>query len=242
MRYIWFIPSLIILILIAYGYYRIRILSKEIFGVASLLDGLKNQKLENSVRPKSLNSMEPVLLPRIKRDFPGLNIGELKTRGERILLSSFRALASKDIGLLTEDSDKEILGKILTQIQELRDNDTDMVFKDIKVHKTVVSDYKKDKGQVWITLQSALEGIIYTSRFGNIVEGDQDYLTQAVYRLYYLYVQDPELVKNKEAIGLNCPNCGAPVKNLGDKHCLYCGSAITEVNLRVWRMLDFKRE
>ncbi|NLY72442.1 MAG: zinc ribbon domain-containing protein [Tissierellia bacterium] len=242
MKYIWFVPSLIILLLIVYGYFRIRKFSREIFGVVNLVEGLKNQRLENSLRPKSLNSMEPVLLPRIRSDFPGLNVEELKARAERILLSSFRALASKDIGLLSEDSDKEIHGKILTQIQELRDNKTDMVFKDIRIHKTVVSDYKKDKGQVWITLQSALEGIIYTSRDGLVVEGDKDYLTQAVYRLYYLYVQDPNLVKDRDAIGLNCPNCGAPVKNLGDKYCLYCGSGISEVNLRVWRMLDFKRE
>ncbi|MCD8025431.1 MAG: zinc-ribbon domain-containing protein, partial [Clostridiales bacterium] len=40
---------------------------------------------------------------------------------------------------------------------------------------------------------------------------------------------------NGESVGVNCPNCGAPIKNLGKKFCEYCGTAVTEVNIRAWK-------
>ena len=35
-------------------------------------------------------------------------------------------------------------------------------------------------------------------------------------------------------LGLNCPNCGAPLPGLGAKKCIYCDTPIVEYNLRVW--------
>ena len=32
-----------------------------------------------------------------------------------------------------------------------------------------------------------------------------------------------------------CPNCGAPVKTLGEKFCQFCGTAIKEINIRSWK-------
>lgn len=110
------------------------------------------------------------------------------------------------------------------------------------IHKTVISDYKKDQGQVWMTLKSALEGYIYLVAEDKVIEGERDYLSQEVYTLHYLYIQDADLSNHKEALALNCPNCGAPVKNLGSKFCDYCGSGIQEINLRVWRLVDYKKE
>lgn len=239
---IWFLPPLIIVALVAYGVIKVRRFSKALFGSADPLEGLKKQKLSNSFKPKSLNSMEAVYLPRIKRDFPGLNVEELKKKGERTLLSAFGALSSKSEELLSQDAGKEIKQKIRTQLKELQEKDQDQFYDRVEIHKTVISDYKKDHGQVWITLQTGLEGYIYLLSDGEIIQGEKDYLSQEVYTLYYLYIQDADLLKNKEALGLNCPNCGASVKNLGSKFCDYCGSGIEEINLRVWRLVDFKRE
>lgn len=41
------------------------------------------------------------------------------------------------------------------------------------------------------------------------------------------------------AVGTTCPNCGAPVKNLGAKKCEYCGSYIEPVNIKVWKLQNF---
>ena len=36
-----------------------------------------------------------------------------------------------------------------------------------------------------------------------------------------------------------CPNCGAPMKGLGQQICEYCGSPVVPVDTRVWRMVRF---
>ena len=36
------------------------------------------------------------------------------------------------------------------------------------------------------------------------------------------------------AVGVTCPNCGAPVTRLGSKFCEYCGSGLREISVRVW--------
>lgn len=241
MSYIILVILLIIAFLFIYINSKIRRFSRQVFGTETLGEGLAKDKLERSLRPRSLQSMEPVYLPRIKKDFPELNIEELKTRGEGILLSQLRSLASQDIDKLVTYADKEIRTDTLTKIQDLRDNRTELVFKDLKIHKSVVSDYKKDQGQVWITLQTGLQGIIYSLREGRLETGEDSMLSQKVYRLSYLYVQDPDKVKDKEVLGLNCPNCGAPIRSLGNKVCDFCGSGISEVNYKVWRLMDIRK-
>ena len=39
-----------------------------------------------------------------------------------------------------------------------------------------------------------------------------------------------------------CPNCGAPIKNLGAKFCEYCGSAVEVINSRVWSLEHIKED
>ena len=52
-----------------------------------------------------------------------------------------------------------------------------------------------------------------------------------------IYIQDEDAVRGTAAsgAGLSCPHCGAPVKQLGSKTCAYCGMAVAELNLRVWK-------
>ena len=42
--------------------------------------------------------------------------------------------------------------------------------------------------------------------------------------------------------GKFCPNCGAPIKNLGHKFCDYCGTSIVEVNVRSWKFDSVKEQ
>ena len=51
-----------------------------------------------------------------------------------------------------------------------------------------------------------------------------------------VYIQDQDMIENQEdaGLGLNCPNCGAPLPGLGAKKCIYCDTPIVEYNLRVW--------
>ena len=50
-----------------------------------------------------------------------------------------------------------------------------------------------------------------------------------------VYIQDRSIMNEYDtALGVNCPNCGAPVSSLTAKFCAYCGTEIVEFNIRAW--------
>ena len=91
-----------------------------------------------------------------------------------------------------------------------------------------------------IIFQSAVEYYSYvTDETGKITNGDKNLKTQTAYDISLVYIQDIDKVneqkKDKSSIGLNCPNCGAPIKNVGKKFCEYCGTGIKEINIYSWK-------
>lgn len=236
----WIIPLVFLLLLLLYGVMKIRDFSMSLFGTKSIAEGMRRERLRQSERPKSLNSMEVVYLPRIQRDFPELNLEELKRKGERVLLSSLQVLSTQDMGELSGEASEEIRSKLDTAVKELKSKGLKQFYLDPHIHRTVLSEYKKDQGLCWITLQTGLETISYLLQGEKLISGDEDYKTQAVFELRYLYVQDPHGAGvTGDVLGINCPNCGAPIRNLGNKFCEYCGSGVKEINLRVWRLVDY---
>ncbi len=95
------------------------------------------------------------------------------------------------------------------------------------IHRTEISDYRRNQGCCTIDAQSSAG----YQQGGKTVE--KRFTTQITYVQDYLNVP-----AGQTGVGLNCPNCGAPVKILGNKRCEYCGTAIREINRRVWKILD----
>ena len=78
---------------------------------------------------------------------------------------------------------------------------------------------------------------------GKVVFGSKDAKMQTVYETELVYIQDVDKLENHaDALGINCPNCGAPIKSLGEKYCEYCGTAVQEVNIRAWKFNSIKEQ
>ena len=92
---------------------------------------------------------------------------------------------------------------------------------------------------------TGIEGnaVVYEDPDGKVVFGSKEFKHQTIYDIALVYIQDAHKmgVGVDDGIGLNCPNCGAPIKNLGQKFCEHCGSGVIEVNSRVWHF-DAVRE
>lgn len=100
---------------------------------------------------------------------------------------------------------------------------------DIDVHRTEISNYIKKEGTCAIETQTSAG---YRADEQNI---EKRFITKI------LYIQDMTRIKTMgTGITLTCPNCGAPVKNLGEKKCAYCGGAVREINERVWHVAETK--
>ena len=210
---------LICIILSIFAYLKIktrRVLDSAGFSGMSLGDVIKEAKLEDQEVPKSLSSMDSIYLENIKRDFPNININELKSKAEKVILDSFNSIERKNSSGLK--------GKIKSFTDDIINDykDKDVRFDNFKIHNTVVSRYTNDRGVATITFGTSFEY--------NLVVDDKVVKTQDRVKTEFIYVIDIDKVPaNMKAFGINCPNCGSPIKNLGEKSCAYCGSAIKEV-------------
>jgi hypothetical protein len=200
----------------------------------------KNDVLEQP--PKSVSGVTGIILPAISRDFPDFDYNEAKARAEAVLTTYLQAIAAQDPDILSEGYD-ELRTKLENHIRELRNYDRKEYFDSIKIHRTEIAQYNKSKGRCIITFQSAIEYFHFVKDMdGKKISGNEEVKEQSKYNVDMIYVQDrdADLDNYQAGMGLNCPNCGAPLKMLGAKKCAYCGTPIVELNIKSWNFSDVK--
>lgn len=225
---------------------KVRKFSQAAFGTDSLMEGYKKQQKELSTTPKSVSGMTRIYEPQIQRDFPEFNWVQFKNKAETMLLSAFTAITAANAALLKESTDA-LKDQVSAQIADNVTQGIEECFQDVKIHQTEIAKYEKQKGKCIITLQSAVQYYHYRQQDGKVIEGDKELMKQTKYNTEIMYVQDAALANMDHAMGVTCPQCGAPVTMLGaHKFCEYCGGAITPINLQVWSLqkyyeVDYKR-
>ena len=223
----WFLIGVIVLIVFILGTYiyikiRVRhVLDEAGFVGQSLWDIIREARLRHQMDPKSLSSMDSIYLTQIKEDFPGVNINELKRQSEEVILDCFNAIENKN--------PRKLKGKIRSFVED-RINDYEgknVKFDEFKIHKTVLSEYRKEKGVATIYFSSAFEYILN-------VDGKCEKVQDRAKTEFIYIIDEAELGSHQNAIDFRCPNCNSPITNLGQKKCKYCGTAVVEVVSRVF--------
>lgn len=218
-------------------------------------------------KPRSISDMTSVYAPQLSRDFPDLNVNQLISAAENKLCSALMAIQeTSTLGIDNRDDISEsasaeenfsgadehgrpvFLGatpdfaaQIQRHIESLASENKEEYFRRVKIHKTGINSYSRNAGTCVITLQTAIEYLHYIKQNGMVVSGSEQTLEQARYDLSLIYVQDESRLQSSEttAVGVTCPNCGAPVRGLGQRICEYCGSAMQSIDIRIWRMNKF---
>lgn len=207
-----------------------------LFDITKAIKGTDFSEIEVEIEttPKSVNGMTSLCLPRITADFPEFNWHEFKQKAQNMLISAFRAISEEDISCV-ENASSDLSDQIGLIIDANRDAHLREYYKDVKIHQTEIKDYRKMGGNCIITLQSAVGMIHYKTKAGGVCEGSDTNMCQKRYNIELLYVQDEsKIAYGQKALGNNCPNCGAPIKDLGSKTCPYCGCGVETVNVRAW--------
>lgn len=220
---IFLIIILLIILFILYVIYKVKKFLRENFNSDSLKEIIKETELEEETRMKTLYGMESVYIPILEKDFKELNINELKSIAEENIINCFRCINKKSTKDFKSSSQK-VITWVNEKISSLKENDT---YSDVKIHKTVLNKYEKNNVIATIIFQTAFEYKI------------NDKKKQARMQTEFIYIIDSDNIKSK-AIGLNCPNCGAPIKSLGDKKCEFCGTGVIDIVKRVWTLNNMK--
>lgn len=209
--------------------------SQLMFGTRDVVQGVKNMELQNEQTPKSVAAATSLFLPRIQKDFPEFHYEEMRSRAVNVLESYLRSIDEHDAGYLTEGTN-ELKDKLVLYLQNLDALDRREYFKEIRLHRTEISQYRKTAGRCSIVFQSSVQYKHYIEERGQLVSGKRDRLEQSRYNVEVIYIQDQDRVENTEVdgLGLVCPNCGAPIRSLGAKVCVYCDAPVVEFNIRTW--------
>lgn len=218
--------------------------SQLLFGTDNLAEGIAKRNYEVSTTPKSVAAATSLLLPQIQADFPEFNLADMRVRAENVLVSYLHAIDCKDASLLSEGS-KELRQSLALRISLLSDARQQEDFDKIKVHRVEIARYQKRDGRCDVTFQCSVQyKYALRGEGGTVLKGNPDVLTQTRYNVEMVYVQDRGKVESAAhgaanaaadaGLGINCPNCGAPVTSLGAKFCVYCGTPIVELNIYAW--------
>lgn len=214
---------------------KIRNFSKSLFGTENVAEGIRRIELENEQTPKTVAATTSLYLPRIQKDFPEFDYNEMKARAENVLYSYLRSIDEHDARYLTEGTD-ELIDSVSLYLGNLDALDQREHYKDIKLHRLEIHKYIKIKGRCSVVFQGTVQYKHYIEKDGKIIKGKPDRTEQGKFNIHAIYIQDQDVVENREADGfaMVCPNCGAPLTKLGAKVCAYCDTPIVEFNIRIW--------
>lgn len=194
----------------------------KVGNLASMLAGvLKKADLEAETTPKSLSSAEPLLLDRIKRDFPEYNpelIRQRVTKDARTFYESAQAGRC----LYTDGVSDQLKERLASSLPP----DVD---RDIRVHKVALSAYDDSSQDRVLTFQAAAA-----------FKDPAGVTRQRRLILKYLAAWSTDTVTGVKRA--NCPNCGAPVPAVGSKICQYCGTALKVWAGTSWLLTDVKED
>ena len=187
--------------------------------IRGLLSELAMQPLSGSEsdKPRSLSSLENLLLPQVKRDFPEYNSIVI---AERVKADAFTYYESgrQNTVLYGKGISKSFREHFAASLP-------DGVGGNIVVHRVALHSYDTRAEDRLITYQAAVQ---YTDTTGEIRQ------CRLVLRYLAAFTDDP----STEIKTFNCPNCGAPLPIVGSKNCRYCGTALkTPVGLG-WVLVD----
>ena len=182
---------------------------------------LKKADFEAETTPRSLSSAEPLLLDRIRRDFPEYNPELIR---QRVLKDAKTFYESAQAGrcLYTDgisDQLKERLPSFLPPD----------VAGGIQVHKAALAAYDDASHDRVLTFQAAaaFQDAAGTTRQRRLI-------------LKYLAAWSTDTQTGVKRA--NCPNCGAPVPIVGSKVCQYCGSALKVWAGTGWLLTDLRED
>ena len=216
----------ILLSLLLYFYIKLKIFAKKNNGSYSLSKFYEEYHTDNTDTPKSISSMEPIDMPDIQKDYPNLNINELKSNAEKAILSILMSIENHNLSLIQGYNPK-----ILEFTRSKMKDNKNTKYENIKFHRTAINRYIKEKNTI----------IFITTLEYNQVIRNNSKKVQARIKTEYTYNKD-RTNKYLYKLNLNCPNCGATITDEEHRKCSYCGATALNIDVSPWRLNNIKED
>ena len=192
--------------------------------VSHIVDMAKAADEEQMTTPKSLSAIESVLEPKIRKDFPEFNFELSKTHIKNFFISYLESMSSGDTEDIEKYCSKQFKEAVISQAKSSK-----VSYKNIIVHKVVISAYRRDGEEAVIEYQLAAQ---YNAN-------NSQKTSQEKYTITYSYFL--EYGAKGENVSLECPICGAGISKVGLKVCPFCDSLLPASIERTWKVTDVRR-
>ena len=214
-----------IILLTAVGLVALRFIIRaalQVGNLAKVLSSLlKKADYEAETTPKSLSSAEPLLLDRIRRDFPEYNPELIRQRVARDARTFYES-AQAGKCLYTDGISDQLRERLASFLPP-------DVAGGIRVHKVALAAYDDRSEYRVLTFQAA-------AAFND----PSNVTRQRRLILKYLAAWSTDTMTGVKRA--NCPNCGAPVPIVGAKVCQYCGTALKVWAGTGWLLTDLRED
>lgn len=199
--------------------------------------------------PASLNGMDRIYIPKIQEDFPDFQLSPVIPQVETFIKTFLDSVEDKNTQALQKLAiAPSLVDRAEEIIKDVSSQNLNVYYDNIVVHKTVISEYVREHGMVIIRFQSAVGYLHYAENAnGKLVSGSKEVAEETVYVTSYARILDSELARQSgviDVIGLNCPNCGAPLRSSHVSFCEFCGTGVQNLTEDVfgWTFTDIKEK
>lgn len=199
--------------------------------------------------PASLNGMDKIYLPKIHEEFPDFQLASVIPQVETVIKEYFNSIESKSTSSLEKLTiSPSLVDRVESIIEDLDSRGLSVYYDNVVIHRTVISEYVHENGMVIIRFQSAVGYLNFSQdENGKLVSGSKEKTRETVYVVSYARVLDSDLARQAgvtDVMGLNCPNCGAPLSSASAEKCLFCGTPFKNMTNDVfgWSFTDIKEK
>lgn len=198
--------------------------------IAGVFSAIKNATDEVENTPKSLSGVEGIHMPKIKADFPEFDLPLVKSYVKSFALDYFAAMTAGEV--VRSKFEKNCSHQLIDMMIAQANNKTK--YEQPKVHKVVVSDYRKSTYDVTVVFELAVE-----YRYNG-----KSQPSQYKYEVNYTYFLEDGA--HQELSSMKCPHCGAPIEKVDRSSCPYCDYPLDVheeaiVIARTWKITDIKK-
>ena len=214
--------------IILYFYIKLKIFAKKNADTFNLSKFYNEYHADNVDTPRSISSMEPVAAPDIQKDYPNLNINELKSNAEKAILNILMAVEAKNTTYLSGYNPKIIA---FTNTKINNNKNKTIKYEDIKFHRTAINRYIKETSTI----------IFVTTYEYTLISNKKKTKIQDRIKTEYTYNKSRSY-KNQYTLGLNCPNCGATITDELHHKCEYCGATALDIETSPWQLNNIRED
>ena len=210
--------------------------SQMMHAAKTILNSLNDNP--TGIPPYSVPNLTAVYRPKIERDFPEMSYERMESMAKNGMIAILNAVESKKTDSV-ENSSQNLKNQLKVITEDYFRRGEDIHYDNVQIHAAAVTNYNSTRTAATAVFQISLQSLAYRTKDGKVVSGSNTVPRQNLFSLTLMHNQKGGS-GSQRYFEANCPNCGAPIEDLGSRNCSFCGSGLVPVVDKIWQIDSFE--